>query len=177
MKPMSELPSIAHLRLTRLCVLLLLPLSSLASAGMISGQVVQVIDGDTLVLETNRQRQTVDLAGIDAPERLQPFGAESKNSLIQLAFNKPAQAECVAARKQGRQTCVVRVQDVDLAQSLLSSGMAWWDRQAGSDQGKDAQGLYQGAEFMAQARRRGLWSEQRPVRPGEWRKRWGLRDE
>ena len=47
------------------------------------GQVVRVLDGDTIdVLSGASQRQRVRLANIDAPEKGQPFGQKSKQNLL-----------------------------------------------------------------------------------------------
>jgi endonuclease YncB( thermonuclease family) len=44
--------------------------------------VVAVADGDTLtILDAGRQQRRIRLAEIDAPEKRQPFGQRSKQSL------------------------------------------------------------------------------------------------
>lgn len=43
-----------------------------------AGQVVRVVDGDTVVaLDSGNVQHRIRLAGIDAPERKQPFGRKS----------------------------------------------------------------------------------------------------
>jgi endonuclease YncB( thermonuclease family) len=57
-------------------------LLSVAHAETISGRVVGVADGDSItVLDTSMTQHKVRLAGIDAPERSQPFGQRSKHPL------------------------------------------------------------------------------------------------
>ena len=52
-----------------------------ASAALLEGRVVRIADGDTLtVLERNQVQHRVRLAGIDAPERGQPFGERSRQN-------------------------------------------------------------------------------------------------
>lgn len=53
-----------------------------AAAETLSGYVVGVSDGDTIaVLDANRQQHKIRLAGIDAPEKKQPFGDQSQKNL------------------------------------------------------------------------------------------------
>lgn len=57
-------------------ILLFLLLPALAHA--FEGLVVSVTDGDTLIVtDAARQRQTIRLQGIDAPDKYQAFGQKS----------------------------------------------------------------------------------------------------
>jgi endonuclease YncB( thermonuclease family) len=47
-------------------------------------QVMKVSDGDTLTVRQGSKEQKVRLCGVDAPEKAQPLGAESKAKLQQL---------------------------------------------------------------------------------------------
>src|SRR5687768_17174065 len=68
-------------------------------------KVVGVADGDTLTVVTRSKRQhKIRLAGIDAPEKQQPFGERSKQSLSDLCFGKQAE---VTTRVVDRYTRVV----------------------------------------------------------------------
>lgn len=166
------------------CQLLVLLTPVLAEAEELTGRIVQIVDGDTVVMQTGQQRHTLNLAGLDAPERLQAFGQQSRSGLAQLLFNQQARAECRPRDKHGHRACTLRVQPPDCAQcgmtldvghAQVAAGMAWWDREPSQTEAQRSD--YQNAEFMAQARRRGLWADTRPIPPWDWRKRWGLRDE
>lgn len=68
---------------------LLLFIATFASAETIVGRVVGVADGDTVtVLDAQRVQHKIRLAGIDAPEKSQPFEHYSKEPLSELVFDK-----------------------------------------------------------------------------------------
>lgn len=76
---------------------------SLAHAETLSGYVVGIADGDTVtVLDANRQEHKIRLAGIDAPEKAQPFGDRSKQNLAALVFNKNVIVEWDKQDRYGR---------------------------------------------------------------------------
>src|SRR5271163_4965356 len=48
----------------------------------LSGRVVAIADGDTLtVLDAEKVQHKIRLAGIDAPEKAQPFGTKARENL------------------------------------------------------------------------------------------------
>jgi endonuclease YncB( thermonuclease family) len=70
-------------------------------ADTLTGRVVGVADGDTItVLDANRQQHKIRLQGIDAPERAQPFGQRSKESLSTMVFNKEVRCASGTKRRQ-----------------------------------------------------------------------------
>jgi hypothetical protein len=49
----------------------------------ISGKVVKIVDGDTLtILDASNEQHKIRLAGIDAPEKGQPFGTKARTVLL-----------------------------------------------------------------------------------------------
>ncbi len=79
---------------------------SLAAFEDLEGRVVRVTDGDTLTLLDNScQQYRIRLAGVDAPEKGQPYGQRSKQHLADLAFGKEARADCYKVDRYGRNVC------------------------------------------------------------------------
>jgi endonuclease YncB( thermonuclease family) len=120
-------------RLASLVLACLLP--SLVCAQQLAGRVVGVTDGDTItLLDDSRQQHKIRIAGIDAPERKQPFGNRSKQHLSLLAYGKQATADCYKRDRYGRLICTVYVSGQDMGLAQLDNGMAWWFRKYANEQ-------------------------------------------
>lgn len=149
----------------------------------LTGRVVSIADGDTLTLLDSEQRQhKIRLAGIDAPEKAQPFGQKSKASLSALVFQRDVEVVGSKQDRYGRTLGKVMAADPncnvpacpkihDVNQMQVMSGMAWWYRAYARDQSPTDQKSYEDAESTARASRRGLWADDNPVPPWDWRKR------
>jgi micrococcal nuclease len=141
-------------------------------ADTLEGRVVRVIDGDTVVvLDANRTQYRIRLAGIDAPERKQPFGQRSKQYL---ASQIAGQDVAINWDKYDRYHRIVGKiiydgQHVDLA--MVRAGLAWWYRHYAHEQSAADRVLYEDAETKAKAERKGLWIDPDPLPPWEWRHR------
>jgi micrococcal nuclease len=100
---------------------------TLAKAEVWSGWVSWVMDGDTVVLVREGQREPVKLRieGIDAPETCQPGGSEAREALIVLALRKPVQVTDRGQDSYGRQIGRLSVNGADLGAEMVRSGMAW----------------------------------------------------
>ena len=60
------------------------PFSSLSAEKVLHGQVIDVLDGDTVKLRSDWHIYKIRLAGIDAPEKQQAYGVQSKTYLEHL---------------------------------------------------------------------------------------------
>lgn len=158
---------IATLDRRRLLLAPLLAASCAASAETIEGKVIGIADGDSLtIVDKNAKRLRVRLAGIDAPERKQPFGNEARKSLVEICMRKPAALETIETDTHKRLVAKVSCAGTDAATEQVRRGMAWV--RAGSN--LPTSGL---PEMEANARLRGigLWAGKKPEPPWEWRKR------
>lgn len=146
-------------------------LASIANAGTYSARVVAISDGDTLtVLDESMRQHKIRLAGIDAPEKRQPFGTQSKQHLSDLVFGKQVEADCIKVDRYHRQICKITFNGVDANLEQVKAGMAWWYRTYSQDQAKVDQTLYAAAEKDARENRRGLWREPEAMAPWDWRR-------
>lgn len=160
--------------------LLLLWSALSAYAAALEGRVVYVTDGDTLtVLDDQNQQHKVRLAGIDAPERGQPFGKRATAELASLAKNKRVIVDWTKTDRYRRiigvvwvapEDCSVCKPTVDIGLALIGDGLAWHYRAYERDQSIDERRDYRQAEAGARARNAGLWTDADPTPPWDWRR-------
>jgi len=127
----------------RWLVAFLLASSQAAWADTLIGKVIKIADGDTLtILTADKQQHRIRLAGIDAPEKKQPFGNRSKQNLAKLAHGKQAEADCPKRDRYGRQVCKVYVNGHDIGLRQIYDGLAWWYRAYAHEQSPDDRQRY-----------------------------------
>lgn len=149
-----------------LAFVLLLASPCHALAEELRGRVVGIADGDTLTLLTESRRQVrVRLAGIDTPERRQPYGSRARQVLSDLAFGRHARVEVEEEDRYGRTVGRVRVGAMDVNAEMVRRGAAWVYRRYSRDPALPR------LEAEARAVRRGLWAlpEAQRAPPWEWR--------
>lgn len=139
-------------------------------AETLTGRVVGIADGDTLtVLDSANQQHKIRLAGIDAPEKGQPFGNRSKQNLSDLVFDKKVIVESNKQDRYGRTVGKVLINGVDANLEQVQAGLAWWYRDYAKEQLPADRGLYEKAEQLAKAQQAGLWRDASPVAPWDFR--------
>lgn len=133
---------------------------------------VGITDGDTVTALTAQNKQIkVRLAGIDAPERGQPFGKASKQALSDLVFRRDVILDGDKVDRYGRLVAKIEVDGRDINLEMIKLGMAWWYRKYANEQTAADQRLYEAAETGARGKKIGLWADAEPVPPWQWRKR------
>jgi endonuclease YncB( thermonuclease family) len=139
---------------------------------MITGKVVSVADGDTItVLDADKTQHKIRLNGIDAPEKAQPFGQLSKQSLSDLVFGKTVQIDANKVDRYGREVGTVMVDGVDANLEQIKRGMAWHYKAYQLEQTVTDRAAYAAAEKDGVAASLGLWQDTKPVPPWDWRHR------
>lgn len=146
--------------------ILLFSLTTSNSAAF-NSHIISITDGDTLTALTAKHQQIkVRLYGIDAPEKKQPWGQRSRESLAQLCFDKDADLDVSGHDRYGRTVAVVTCADVNANEVQIGRGMAWVYPQYCK------RGFCQEWRFlegMARENHFGLWADPDPVAPWEWR--------
>lgn len=167
---MSRHLASANFRTFALLACTLLTASALADT--LSGRAISITDGDTLtVLDASNTQHKIRLAGIDAPERKQPFGNVSRQHLAQLAFGKAVLVVHDKKDRYGRHVGKVTVDGADVNLEQIKAGLAWHYKAYEGEQPAEDRAAYAAAELAARSARRGLWSEASAVPPWEWRHR------
>ena len=149
-------------------VLILAALAATPCAALadLTGRVVRIVDGDTLIVLVEKTRVLVRLDSIDAPELKQPFGRRSQQSLAELCAGKIARVIDRGLDRYGRTIGRIACDGVDANSEQVRRGMAWvFDRYALRDSP-----LYW-LQGDAQVFRRGLWADPHPMAPWEWRRK------
>ena len=146
-------------------------LTATANAGTLTGRVVGVSDGDTLTLldATNTQHK-IRLSGIDSPEKGQPFGQVCKKSLSDLAYDRVGAVESNKLDRYGRVIGKVLVNGQDVNLEQIRRGCGWHYKKYENEQILDDRLSYNAAEESARASRVGLWTDNEPMPPWDWRK-------
>jgi len=118
--------------------------------------VVQVVDGDTLVISTG---ETVRLICIDTPERGEEYYAETSNKLSELTLNKPVTLikDMSETDRYGRLLRYIEVDGVDVNKQMVLSGFAKVYRYA-PDTARCTD--YENAEQTAKTQGRYIWTTQ-----------------
>lgn len=142
-----------------------------AAAAILDGLIVGVTDGDTVtVLDNSRTQYKVRLSGIDAPESHQPFGQRSRQHLASMVFQKRVTIEWAKRDRYGRILGKVLSDGNDINLKQVEAGLAWHFKKYAKGQLPKDEHRYAEAENHARALRIGLWHDNHPIPPWEWRK-------
>ena len=158
------------MRLSTFIQISLLACSSV-EAGTITGSVVRITDGDTLVvLDANKVQYKIRLTGIDAPEKKQAFGKKSKENLSNLVAGKYVVVEYDKLDRYKRVLGKILLSGKDMNLEQVSSGLAWHYKKYQGEQSQADRIEYAEAELDARDAKRGLWQDPEPIPPWEYRK-------
>lgn len=132
----------------------------------ITGKVVKIKDGDTVViLDDDKVQHTIRVADIDTPEYKQPFSMVAKQFTSDEIFGKDVYIESKGKDRYNRTIgFILYGQGKNLSAELIKAGLAWhYVRYSTSPS-------FQELENTARKDKIGLWGDPEPVAPWEWRK-------
>ncbi|MGY8527588.1 thermonuclease family protein [Paracidovorax citrulli] len=141
----------------------------------LTGKVVRIIDGDTIDVLVEQRPVRIRLAGIDAPERGQPFGERARQHLASLVFRQDVVVDDTDVDRYGRTLGHVYLGadgatqtnlDRSVNAALVARGMAWAYRV----RGRATEPSYERHEQEARQKPVGLWTEPGAVDPSQWRR-------
>ena len=143
------------------------------STGLITGKVIGISDGDTItVLDEHHQQFKVRLAGIDCPEKSQAFGNRAKRTLSEKVFSQNVKIETRDKDVFGRTLGIVKIGDEDINEFLILQGVAWHFKKYAHNQPQEEAERYARAEQTARQNKRGLWIQDNPMPPWEYREQY-----
>ncbi len=119
----------------------------------------EVFDGDSFNLRALRgETVRVRIAGIDAPEKTQPYSNKSKESLTEILNLGEISLSPVKVDAYDRWVANVRVAQQDVGLVQIQRGYAWFFVRYKQDISEDQRQRYAEAERTARDQRRGLWA-------------------
>lgn len=146
--------------LANLATLVAVLLTNTAQADF-TGRVANVLEGDLLDVGQGSRVVRIRLAGIDAPEPGQRYGADARQALQALARNRTARVEELGMDLRGYTVARVTVNGLDLGLAQIQAGLAWQVEHGATP-------AYPQAEVQARQARKGLWRDINPVPPWQW---------
>jgi endonuclease YncB( thermonuclease family) len=146
-----------------------------AQAGTFSAKVIVVMDGDTVMALRGGHKIKIRLANIDAPEKEQGFGRQSRDSLREMVGKKVVRIDSLAVDRYGRIVGLISVDGHNINQEQVRRGMAWASKSRQptpepSEGHIPADDIYIKLQNEARQARRGLWVQPNPQIPWRWRK-------
>lgn len=135
-------------------------------AATTTGNVVAVHDGDTLTMvDSNHRKYRIRLSAIDAPEKNQAFGDIARDRLDSLCLGKASKAVIQNKDRYRRYVAVVFCDGVNVNETLVVEGLAWVYRQY-----VGTLTHYLDLESAARSAGLGLWIEDDPIPPWQFRR-------
>lgn len=127
------------------------------------GKIISVIDGDTFIFQTQEGSLNIRMTDIDAPEKAQDYGKESK-AFLEKFVNQKATVIGKGTDRYGRTLGTLFIDSKNINLESVETGNAWHYVKYSTDT------TFANAEALARANKIGLWKEEGPEAPWEFRK-------
>lgn len=149
-----------------LLLLLLVPVLSFSQT--LSGKVVAIKDGDTVVvLDSLNNQTTLRLAEVDCPEKNQPFGTKAKQFTSDQIYFKTIKYVVTDTDRYGRSIAMIYygTDNKYLSAEIIKAGMGWHYKKYSTSK--------ELSTFQENAKQNkiGLWIDNDPIEPSEFRRK------
>lgn len=124
--------------------------------------VVEVIDGDSVVIQQDGILRTVHLLSIDAPQLKQPYGDKAKAFTEDLLLNRVVSVESANKRLASD---IVSFDGKSLKWGLIRAGLAWYPKNHKKGQLRSLNDPLAKWERKTRRKRIGLWADDNPQPP------------
>ena len=134
-------------------------------------QVLKVSDGDTISIQKVDNGKFVGeilkirMYGMDAPEKSQDYGPESRQALEKLVAGKTLSIEIKNKDRYGRTVAIVYANGKNVNEEMVKTGNAWWYQEYAK---KDTQ--FEEYKKNAMKKKLGLFSRKGYIEPWVYRK-------
>lgn len=132
------------------------------------GTVIRIIDGDSLIIQKDGETHEIRLYGIDTPEYKQPYSNKAKQLISRLASRQMVSVVEKDVDRYGRIVALVTSRGKLVNRELVREGVAWFYPRYCRSQ--PLCGELELLEQQARKARRGLWRDNNPVPPWDWKR-------
>jgi len=141
-------------------------LSAQIYAQTLTGKVIGVKDGDTVVvIDAANNQTTLRLAEVDCPEKKQAFGTKAKQFTSDQVYLKQIKYKVNTTDRYGRSIAEVYYDNNKyLSAEIIKNGFGWQYKQYSTSK------LLANLEQEARQNKRGLWIDPYPIYPSTFRK-------
>ena len=146
--------------------LLLFFLCAQVYAQTLTGKVIGVKDGDTVVvIDASNNQTTLRLAEVDCPEKAQAFGTKAKQFTSDAVYLKEIEYIVTDTDRYGRSIAKIYYDDNKyLSAEIIKNGFGWQYKQYSTAK------LLAKLEQEARQNKRGLWVDANPIYPSDFRR-------
>jgi micrococcal nuclease len=132
------------------------------------GVVVKVLDGDSIEIKRNGKVHTIRLYGIDTPEYKQAYSNKAKQFTKRLVNRQKVNVVEKDIDRYGRIVALVESRGQLVNRELVREGLAWYYSKYCLAQ--PLCGELKDLERKARNEDRGLWRDENPVSPMDWKR-------
>ena len=125
--------------------------------------VTRIIDGDTYIVQDGVESITIRLANVDAPERAQEYGLESRLKVSNLILGKEVELTKLSNDKYGRTIGMIYIENMRLDSIIVRNGWGWHYARYNDE------AMLKTCQNEAQKCKLGLWSGDNIINPEEYR--------
>ena len=142
---------------------------AVGTAATLQAKVVEVPTGNTLVVSNTNRSVRVRLKSVAPPEAGQPFSEAARDHLKALVVDHAVVVDYTHL-VDGYLEARVFLNGIDIGSQMLRDGAAWYDRATDYELTTSDRDLYTQCEQAARAEKRGLWHDESPLAPWEYRR-------
>lgn len=142
-------------------------ISNVCAGESFSATVRKIIDGDSLLVAVGQDTVEVRLYGVDCPEFDQPYSRDAKKFAGERVLRKKVLIKPAYHDSYGRLVGIVIRDDYVLNEELVQEGLAWVSPRYCK---KSFCSAWQASESIARNERRGLWQDEHPNPPWQWKR-------
>ena len=140
-------------------VSLVVCVSALAQKMVFQGKVVDVLDGSTVVVETqSKTKFVVRCQAITVPQHAEPYADYSRERLSNLVLKQVVAVEYAERNKDGQLLGTILLNGQDVCLDQIAAGLGWFDPQAPNNLTTSRRELYVSREANARSSGTGVWT-------------------